>query len=357
MEKSEDLEETQTISPLDLDEENENKKKKPSKKTIIIASTIAAIAVLAGVGGYAYASNSAYDSYASRVESAKESDSKLVKKIAEAQSLVKATKESDVLDKTVLDSLSKSVKTGETRKGIPDVGNVAKWNLWSISKAKTIISNDMTEADDSINAIGKAMRGVEASKTAKQVKDAKAALDKTITDAENLYKNSEGKVQDNKTRESLKTAIDNAKKTSSDKKADVKSLTAANDTLSKAVKSVNDSKNAKAQADAQKQAQEQAQQAQAQAQSVGTPSGGYSGYAYPNVGGSYSGGTSQSAPSYSNTGSPSGGSVGGGTSNGGTWDWKNAKDSVGGGFSPITKDNINPDGSATGGGDSHGNMW
>ncbi|KFI63800.1 hypothetical protein [Bifidobacterium catenulatum] len=314
---------------------------KKSGKKCIIAAVAAVVVAIAGVGGYAYASNSAYDSYASRVESAKESDSKLVKKIAEAQSLVKATKESDVLDKTVLDSLNKSVKTSETRKGIPDVGNVAKWNLWSISKAKTIISNDMTEANDSINAIGKAIGKVESSKTAKQVKDAKDTLDKTITDAENLYKDSEGKVQDNKTRESLKTTIDNAKKTSSDKKADVKSLTAANDTLSKAVKAVNDSKNAKAQADAQKQAQEQAQQAQAQAQSVGTPSGGYSGYAYPNVGGSYSGRASQSAPSYSNTGSPSGGSVSGGTSNGGTWDWKNAKDSMGGGFAPITKDNIN----------------
>lgn len=355
MEKNEDLEETQTISPLDLDEENENKKKKPSKKTIIIASTIAAIVVLAGVGGYAYASNSAYDSYASRVESAKESDSKLVKKIAEAQSLVKATKESDVLDKAVLDSLSKSVKTGETRKGIPDSGNVGRWNLWSVSKANASISNDMTEANDSINAIGKAMRGVEASKTAKQVKDAKDALGKTITDAENLYKDSEGKVQDDKTRESLKTAIDNAKKTSGDKKADVKSLTAANDTLSKAVKAVNDSKNAKAQADAQKQAQEQAQQAQAQ--SVGTPSGGYSSYAYPNVGGAYSGRTSQSAPSYSNTGSPSGGSASSGASTGGTWDWRNDKDSMGGGFRPITKDNINADGSVTLGGDSHGNTW
>lgn len=330
--------------------------KRGKKRTIIIAA-VAAVVVFAGVGGYAYASNSAYDSYASRVESAKESDSKLVKKIAEAQSLVKATKESDVLDKTVLDSLNKSVKTSETRKGIPDVGNVAKWNLWSISKAKTIISNDMTEANDSINAIGKAIGKVEASKTAKQVKDAKDTLDKTITDAENLYKDSEGKVQDNKTRESLKTTIDNAKKTNSDKKADVKSLTAANDTLSKAVKAVNDSKNAKAQADAQKQAQEQAQQAQAQAQSVGTPSGGYSSYVYPNVGGSYSGRASQSAPSYSNTGSPSGGSVSGGTSNGGTWDWKNAKDSMGGGFAPITKDNINPDGSVTIGGDSHGNGW
>lgn len=339
----------------DQDAEDKGNGKKAIGKTIAIITAITAAVILAGVGGYAYASNSAYGSYASRVESAKESDSKLVKKIAEAQSLVKATKESDVLDKTVLDSLNKSVKTSETRKGIPDVGNVAKWNLWSISKAKTIISNDMTEANDSINAIGKAIGKVEASKTAKRVKDAKDTLDKTITDAENLYKDSEGKVQDNKTRESLKTTIDNAKKTSSDKKADVKSLTAANDTLSKAVKAVNDSKNAKAQADAQKQAQEQAQQAQAQ--SVGTPSGGYSSYVYPNVGGSYSGRASQSAPSYSNTGSPSGGSVSGGTSNGGTWDWKNAKDSMGGGFAPITKDNINQDGSITIGGDSHGNGW
>lgn len=339
----------------DQDSGDKGNGRKAIGKTIAIITAITAAVILAGVGGYAYASNSAYDSYASRVESAKESDSKLVKKITEAQSLVKATKETDVLDKAVLDSLSKSVKTGGTRKGIPDVGNVGRWNLWSVSKAKTIVSNDMTEANDSINAIGKAMRGVEASKTAKQVKDAKDALDKTVESSESLYKDSEGKVQDDKTRESLKTAIDNAKKTSGDKKADVKSLTAAKDTLSKAVKAVNDSKNAKAQADAQKQAQEQAQQAQAQ--SVGTPSGGYSGYAYPNVGGSYSGRASQSAPSYSNTGSPSGGYSGNSSSNGGTWDWRNAKDDVGGGFSPITKDNINADGTVTIGGDSHGNGW
>lgn len=331
--------------------------KSGKKHTIIIAAVAAVVVAIAGVGGYAYASNAAYDSYASRVDSAKEADSKLVKKIAEAQSLVKATKETDVLDKTTLASLNESLKVGESRKGVPTSSHAAKWNLWSVSKAKIIVSNDMTEANDSINAIGKAMGKVEASKTAKQVKDAKDALDKTVESAESLYKDSEGKVQDDKTRESLKAAIDNAKKTSSDKKADVKSLTASNDTLSKAVKAVNDSKNAKAQADAQKQAQEQAQQAQAQAQSVGTPSGGYSGYAYPNVGGSYSGRTSQSAPSYSNTGSPSGGSVSGGTSNGGTWDWKNAKDSMGGGFRPITKDNINADGSVTLGGDSHGNTW
>lgn len=266
MEKSEDLEETQTISPLDLNEENKNKKKKPSKKTIIIASTITAIVVLAGVGGYAYASNTTYDSYESQLESAKEADSKLVKTLAEARTLVKATKETDVLDKTVLDSLTKSIKTGDALKGVPATSHATKWNLWSVSKTKTIISNDMTEANDSIDAIGKAISKVNKSKTDKQVKDAKDTLNKTITDAETLYKDSEGKVQDNKTRESLKTAIDTAKKTVDDKKAGVKTLNAQKDAVSKAVKSVNDSKTAKEQADAEAARQAAQQQSQVQTQ-------------------------------------------------------------------------------------------
>lgn len=239
---------------------------KNGKKRTVIIATVAAVVVFAGVGGYAYASNSAYGSYESRVESAKEADSKLVKKIAEAQSLVKATKESDVLDKTVLDSLSKSVKTGETRKGIPDIGNVGRWNLWSVSKANASVSNDMTEANDSINSIGKAMGKVEASKTAKQVKDAKDTLNKTISDAETLYKDSEGKVSDDKTRESLKTAIDTAKKTVDNKKSGVKTLNAQKDAVSKAVTGVNDSKTAKEQADAEAARQAAQQQSQAQTQ-------------------------------------------------------------------------------------------
>lgn len=328
--------------------------KSGKNRTVIITAVAAVVVAIAGVGGYAYASNAAYDSYASRVESAKESDSKLVKKIAEAQSLVKATKETDVLDKTTLTSLNESLKVGESRKGVPVSAHAAKWNLWSVSKANASVSNDMTEANDSINAIGKAMGKVESSKTAKQVKDAKDALDKTITDAENLYKDSEGKVQDDKTRESLKTALDNAKKSSGDKKADVKSLTASNDTLSKAVKSVNDSKNAKAQADAQKQAQEQAQ---VQAQSNGASSETYSNSGYSNSGGSYSnngggsysGGSSQyTQPQNSNNCTQYG-------CNG--YDYRKDFDSAGGGTAPITKDNINQDGSITIGGDSHGNMW
>lgn len=266
MEKNQNLDEMQETAILNPNENDEGNAKKPAKKTIIV-STIAAVVVLAGVGGsYAYASNTTYDSYESQLESAKEADSKLVKTLAEARTLVKATKETDVLDKTVLDSLSKSVKTGETQKGIPDVGNVGRWNLWSVSKANASVSNDMTEADDSIHAIGKAMGKVEASKTAKQVKDAKDTLNKAISDAETLYKDSEGKVSDDKTRESLKTAIDTAKKTVDDKKAGVKTLNAQKDAVSKAVTGVNDSKTAKEQADAEAARQAAQQQSQVQTQ-------------------------------------------------------------------------------------------
>ena len=254
------------------------------RKTIAIITAITAAVILAGVGGYAYASNSAYGSYESRVESAKESDSKLVKKIAEAQSLVKATKESDVLDKTVLDSLNKSLKVGESRKGVPTSSHAVKWNLWSVSKANASVSNDMTEANDSINSISKAMGKVESSKTAKQVKDAKDTLNKTISDAETLYKDSEGKVQDNKTRESLKTAIDTAKKTVDDKKSDVKTLNAQKDAVSKAVKNVNDSKTAKEQADAEAEAEEAARQAAQQQSQVQTQTYSNTNYSRANSG-------------------------------------------------------------------------
>lgn len=244
---------------------------KSGKKRTIMIAAVAAVVVFAGVGGYAYASNTTYDSYESQLESAKEADSKLVKTLAEARTLVKATKETDVLDKTMLDSLTKSIKTGDVLKGVPTTSHATKWNLWGTTKANTIVADDNTEANDSIDAINKAMRKVNKSKTDKQVKDARSTLDKTISDAETLYKDSEGKVQDNKTRESLKTAIDTAKKTVDDKKSDVKTLNTQKDAVSKAVKSVNDSKTAKEQADAEAKAEEAArqaaqQQSQAQAQ-------------------------------------------------------------------------------------------
>ena len=235
------------------------------KRTVVIAAAVAAIIVLGAGGGYAYASTRAYGDYEAQVKSAKTIDAKLVKKVADAQQLAKATKDTDVLDKTLLDSLNASVKTGEAQKGSPKAEDVNKWALWDVSKAKTTVADDISAATKAISSIDAAMGKVDASKTDKQIKDAKDALNKTITDAETLYKDSEGKVQDDKTRESLKNAIDTAKKTAENAKADVKALNAQKDAVSKAVTGVNDSKTAKEQADAEAKAKAEAEEAARQA--------------------------------------------------------------------------------------------
>jgi colicin import membrane protein len=278
MEENKDAEATQVIDSATVETaQDEDKEATPNEKRVkksvkITASIIAAIIVLGGAGSYAYAANKAYGDYEAQVKSAKAIDTKLVKKIEDAQNLAKATKDTDVLDKTLLDSLNASVKTGEAQKGSPKAEDVNRWALWDVSKAKTTVADDITAATKAISSIDAAMGKVDASKTAKQVKDAKDTLNKTITDAETLYKDSEGKVQDDKTRESLKTAIDAAKKTSDDKKADVKALNAQKDTVANAVKSVNDSKTAKEQADAEAKAKAEAEEAARQAAQQATQS-------------------------------------------------------------------------------------
>ena len=230
---------------------------KPSVKITVIAVAALVVFGCAG-GGYTYASTRAYGDYEAQVKSAKTIDAKLVKKVESAQQLAKATKDTDVLDKTVLDSLNASVKSGEAQKGSPKAEDVNKWMLWDVSKAKTTVADDISAATKAISSIDAAMGKVDASKTAKQVKDAKDALN-------TLYKDSEGKVADDKTRESLKAAIDTAKKTSDDKKSDVKALNAQKDAVSKAVTGVNDSKTAKEQADAEAKAKAEAEEAARQA--------------------------------------------------------------------------------------------
>ena len=266
------------------DKQAQKNTKHSNKNVIIAASAIAAIVVLAGVGGYAYASTSAYSDYESQVESAKTIDAKLVKKIENAQNLAKATKDTDVLDKTLLGSLNASVKSGEAQKGSPKAEAVNKWMLWDVSKAKTTVADDISATTKAISSIDAAMGKVESSKTAKQVKDAKDTLNKTISDAETLYKDSEGKVSDDKTRESLKTAIDTAKKTVDGKKSDVKTLNSQKDAVSKAVKSVNDSKTAKEQADAEAEAEEAARQAAQQQSQVQTQTYSNTNYSRANSG-------------------------------------------------------------------------
>lgn len=164
-------------------------------------------------------------------------------------------------------------------------------------------ASDKTGLDEATAKADKTARSVKAD--AKTLQAAVRAvesskLDKTVADADGLYRATEGKVQDDKTRDALKQAI--AKRDA--------------DAIAKAVRAVNDSKTAKDQADAEATAKAQAEQeaaAQAaaaqQAQrsySYGSySSGGWSGSA---GGRSYSGGSYSGGSQGQGGGSPSGNS-------------------------------------------------
>ena len=164
--------------------------------------------------------------------------------------------------------LNKAVKSYKALLGADATTAALKTDATSVRDAKTLDAlKQAAGADtpamvkcDASDKIGLDAAAAKADKAAKGVKaDAKALesavkavesskLDKTVADADGLYKATEGNVQDEKTREALKQAI--AKRDAG--------------AIAKAVKSVNDSKAAKEKADAEAKAKAE-QEAQAQA--------------------------------------------------------------------------------------------
>lgn len=243
-----------------------------------VAAAVAVVLAVGGVCGYR-----AYENH--RVSMAREACQSAVTDLGKTVKSYKALLGAD--------ATTAALKTDAT--GVKDVKT-----LDALKQAAGAETPAMVKCDASGKA-GLDAAAAKADKTAKGVKaDAKALesavkavesskLDKTVADADGLYKATEGKVQDDKTRASLLDAI---------KKRDA-------DAIAKAVKVVNDSKTAKEKADAEAAAKAQAeqeaaaqaaaaQQAQQQAQaqrsySYGSySSGGWSGSA---GGQSYSGGS------------------------------------------------------------------
>ena len=215
--------------------------------------------------------------------------------------------------------LGKTVKSYKALLGADATTAALKTDATGVKDAKTLDALKQavgaeTPAMVKCDASGKAgldAAAAKADKTAKGVKAAAKALDsavkavesskldKTVADADGLYKATEGKVQDDKTRASLLDAI---------KKRDA-------DAIAKAVKVVNDSKTAKEKADAEAAAKAQAEQEaaaqaaaaqQAQQQAQAQRSYSYGSYSSGGWSGS-AGGQSYSGGSYSG-GSPSGNS-------------------------------------------------
>lgn len=263
--------------------------RKNRRPVVIGVAAVAAVALVAGgVCGYR-----AYENH--RVSVARQACQSAVTDLGKTVKSYKALLGADATT-AALKTDVKAVKDAKTLDALKRaVGAETPAMVKCDASDKTGLDEATAKADKtarSVKADAKtlqaAVRAVESSK-----------LDKTVDDADGLYRATEGKVQDDKTRDALKQAI--AKRDA--------------DAIAKAVKAVNDSKTAKDQADAEATAKAQAeqaaaaQQAQQQAQrsySYGSySSGGWSGSA---GGRSYSGGSYSGGSQGQGGGSPSGNS-------------------------------------------------
>lgn len=264
--------------------------RKNRRPVVIGVAAVAAVALVAGgVCGYRAYENHRVSVARQACQSAVTDLGKTVKSYkallgADATTAALKTDATGVKDVKTLDALKRAV------------GAETPAMVKCDASDKTGLDEATAKADKTARSVKAAAKALESA--VKAVESSK--LDKTVDDADGLYRATEGKVQDDKTRDALKQAI--AKRDA--------------DAIAKAVKAVNDSKTAKDQADAEATAKAQAEQeaaAQAaaaqQAQrsySYGSySSGGWSGSA---GGQSYSGGSYSGGSQGQGGGSPSGNS-------------------------------------------------
>ena len=281
---------------------------KPAKLTAIIVAVI--IVALAGIGGgYAYWTHHEGNAYREAAAQAENADKALSKAVDEATA---TTYKADQLkEPKLLDKLDAAISKAKALKGVPE-DQPGEWLAWQLASARKANATDADEANAQVKALNAALKAVRDSKLAKELDGAKSQLKQGIDGAGQTLKDTDGKVADNTTRDSLTKAIAEANSALSKKGVtDPKTYTDAKAKLDAAVRQVTDSKAAKEQADAEAAAQAQAQ-AQAAAQSQRSYSQSYN--RYGGSGSGYSSNRGYSAPQQSYTApqqSYSGGSSGG----------------------------------------------
>lgn len=311
-------EDGKTVPYAEPEKENGTPDGSNRKRNIIIAASVAAVLLLAaGAGGYAYACNNVSAGMQSAYAQATNVDKQLSDKLKEAQTLLDGTTKEQVADEATLTKLADAIKTAGSQQGV-DESTANRWLVWQTMGAQSAYDSDTEDAQAVIESLDKTMDAVNDSINDKQLTDAKAKLDKLVADAQKLYDGTDGKVQDNATRDVLKTALDNAKKNDATSVDALDKLTAA---LNDAQTKVNDSVKAKEQADAEAQAQAEA--AAAAANATTSTGSGYSNSGYNGYSGGYTGGGSYGG------GNAGGGSYSGGGHSGGAQN-PNVTDSAGG---------------------------
>ena len=215
-----------------------------------------------------------------------------------------AVKAEQVKDAKTVESLGKELKASA-----PEYEGCVAENAQGLDAATVKLGEQADWYKTHEQSLSKAVKAVTESKAAKTLETAKTNLTAKLDEAAKLLTDSDGKVQDNTTRETLTNAIDAANKLKDAN--DATKIDKAHKTLEDAINGVNASVQAKTDADAQAAAAAAAAAA-AQAQAQSTYSGGssYSGNTYRRTGtggsNAYRGTTSGGSGSNSGSGSTGG---------------------------------------------------
>ena len=215
-----------------------------------------------------------------------------------------AVKAEQVKDAKTVESLGKELKASA-----PEYEGCVAEDAKGLDAATVKLGEQADWYKTHEQSLSKAVRAVIESKAAKTLETAKTNLTAKLDEASRLLADSDGKVQDNATRETLTNAIDAANKLKDAN--DATKIDKAHKTLEDAINGVNASVQAKTDADAQAAAAAAAAAA-AQAQAQSTYSGGssYSGNTYRRTGtggsNAYRGTTSGGSGSNSGSGSTGG---------------------------------------------------
>ena len=167
-------------------------------------------------------------------------------------------KADQVKDAKTVVAMARSVKDAE---GIKEP--TIRCNVTMSTGELNATAGQAGKIDGKYAAVARAAKAVTASRDAKALEDARTALDGKKEEASRLLADSDGKVADNATRDTLQQAIDQAGQAKGDK---AKAYRDAANALQAAIDRVNASMQTKSQADQQAAAQAQAAQQQAQKQ-------------------------------------------------------------------------------------------
>ena len=234
---------------------------KPRPRWLVpaVVAVVVAVVVVAGLVGWRVVENrrhdAALDSCSRAVKALKaKTGSDRLAQYREAAGI----KSDQVKDAKTVVAMARSVKDAEGIKE-PTVRCKASMSTGDLNAA----ADQAGKIDGKYAAVARAAKAVIASRDAKALEDARAALDGKKEEASRLLADSDGKVADNATRDGLQQAIDQAGQVKGDT---AKAYRDAVGALQAAIDRVNASVQAKSQADQQAAAQAQAAQQQAQKQ-------------------------------------------------------------------------------------------